>query len=347
MSITGYRLTGARSITAAELPDPKPSEGEILIEVARAGICGSDIEYFNQFKCGVFVPEKPLVLGHEFAGTVIEHGSGVSSPAVGSRVALEPSVPCGTCTYCREGRYNLCDNMRFFGTAATKPHIDGGFRRRAAVPASNVIELPKKVTAGGGALLEPLAVAVHAVRRARPVDDANVLVTGGGTIGQLVAMVLRAYGAGRVTVSDPVLPRRQFAVEHGVNGVVDPTTDSLTDLAREQPRGGYDIVLEASGREDAIGDGIAAARKGGRFVQIGTIPEPIRIPANLIMVKELDFRGTFRYNHDFPAALRLLETDRIPAMDVVTAIFPFSDTPAAFAAAASGAELKVHVEVSE
>ena len=346
MSITGYRLTGPRSVQATELPDPSPGEGELLIEVERVGICGSDIEYFNQFRCGVFVPEEPLVLGHEFAGKVIAHGSGVSKPEIGSLVALEPSVPCGTCTYCREGRYNLCDDMRFFGTAATKPHIDGGFRRRAALPASNVIELPDNVGSAGGALLEPLAVAVHAVRRARPVDDANVLITGGGAIGQLVAMVLRAFGAGRVTLSDPVASRRQFAGEHGVQAVLDPTTDSLLDLAREQPRGGYDIVLEASGREAAIGDGIGAVRKGGRFVQIGTIPEPIHVPANLIMVKELDFRGTFRYNHDFPAALRLLAEDRIPAMDVVTSLFPFSDTPSAFAAAASGSELKVHVEMT-
>lgn len=345
MSIKGFQLLGAREIAPAELPDPEPGAGEVLIEIERVGICGSDIEYYRHFQCGVFVPKEPFVLGHEFAGTVVAQGHGVTEPRLGSRVAVEPSVPCGACRQCREGRYNLCDNIRFFGTAASHPHIDGGFRELVPAPVSNVFVLPEGVGPGEGALLEPLAVAVHAVRRARPVDDTNILINGGGTIGQLVAMVAKAFGAGRITVSDPVEARRSFALEHGVHAAVDPVADSLIDLGREESRGGWDIVFDASGQEQAIAEGIGVVRKGGRFVQIGTIAKPITIPANLIMVKELDFLGTFRYNHDFPAALTLLAERRIPAMDIVTKTFPFSESPQAFAAAASGAELKVHVEL--
>jgi L-idonate 5-dehydrogenase len=344
MSIQGFVLTAAEHIEAQTLESPTPQMGEVLVDVRRVGICGSDIEYYRHFQCGVFVPREPFVLGHEFSGDVIALGDGVDSVAVGDRVAFEPSVPCGTCLFCREGRYNLCDNLRFYGTAAYYPHIDGAFREQIAVPAVNTIKLPNHVDYGAGALLEPLAVAVHAVRRARPVDGANVLITGGGTIGQLVAMVARALGAARVTVSDPVAQRREFALAHGVDAGVDPTSESLADIARSQPRGGWDILFEASGQEQAIVDGIGALRKGGCFVQIGTIARPVTIPANLIMVKELDMKGTFRYVNDFPMALHLLSEAKIPAMDIVTATYSFPDSPEAFRAAVGGQELKVQVE---
>lgn len=343
MSIRGFRLTAAQTVDPAELADPRPEAGEVLIEVERAGICGSDIEYYRHFQCGVFVPRGPMVLGHEFAGTVIGLGAGVTSVQKGARVTVEPSVPCGHCSFCREGRYNLCDNMRFFGTAATYPHIDGGFRERVTAPASNTIVLPEVMSSAAGALLEPLAVAVHAVRRGRPVDGADVLVVGGGTIGQLVSMVAQAYGARSLTLSDPVDSRRDFAQAHGAGEVIDPRDGALLDAARQRPRGGWDLVLEASGSEAGVAGGIAAARKGGTFVQIGTIAQPITIPVNLIMVRELDVRGSFRYNHDFPAARAILATGALPLMDVITRTFDFAETPEAFAVAASGQELKVQV----
>lgn len=345
MSVTGFVLAGAETLEKKELPAPEAKPGEVLVDVRRVGICGSDIEYFRHFQCGAFVPREPFVLGHEFSGRVVKLGEGVSSLAVGDRVAFEPSVPCGTCPYCREGRYNLCSDLRFYGTAAYYPHIDGAFRERIAVPAGNAIQLPDHLGYGEGALLEPLAVAVHAVRRARPVDGASILVMGGGAIGQLVAMVARAFGARRLTVSDPVEARRRFASEHGVETVVDPVANSLVDIGRDEPLGGWDIVFDASGQETAIAEGIEVLRKGGRFIQIGTITRPITLPANLIMVKELDFLGTFRYANDFPAALHLLAEGRIPAMDVVTSTYRFAETQRAFDKAASGAELRVHVEL--
>lgn len=345
MSVTGFVLTGVERLEKRELPSPEAGTGEILVDVRRVGICGSDIEYFRSFQCGAFVPRDPFVLGHEFSGRVVNLGDGVRSFSIGDRVAFEPSVPCGTCPYCREGRYNLCSNLRFYGTAAYYPHIDGAFRERIAVPAGNAIRLPDDLDYGEGALLEPLAVAVHAVRRARPVDGANILITGGGAIGQLVAMVARAFGAARITVSDPLEARRSFASDHSVELVVDPLADSLIDIGREEPRDGWEIVFDASGQEGAIADGIGAVRKGGRFIQIGTITRPITLPVNLIMVKELDFLGTFRYANDFPTALYLLAEGKIPAMDVVTSTHSFEETIDAFHVAASGKALKVHVEL--
>lgn len=345
MGIEAYVLTGAEQIEKSERAVPQPASDEVLVRVARVGICGSDIEYYKHFQCGIFVPKEPFVPGHEFIGTIEAVGADVADRAVGDRVGVEPSVPCGTCSFCLEGRYNLCDNMRFFGTAATYPHIDGGFRELVPVSARNTYVLPDSVSDAEATVLEPLAVAVHAVRRARPVDNANILVSGGGTIGQLVTMVARALGAGRITMSDPVAARREFALNSGADVAVDPTETEILDVSREEPRGGYDIVFDASGNEAAISAGIGAARKGGRLVQIGTIARPITVPANLIMARELEWIGTFRYNHDFPAALQLLASRRVPAVDIVTASYRFSETPDAFSAAASGAHMKVHVEM--
>lgn len=343
MGIDGFVLEDKETLVSRELQQPRPAEGEVLVRVERAGICGSDIEYFRHFKCGAFVPKRPFVLGHEFAGIVTELGPGVAEPRIGVRVAIEPSIPCGECRYCKTGRYNLCDNMRFFGSASADPHLDGGFREFVPVPARNVFVLPEDLGATEGAVLEPLAVAVHAVRRARPVDDADVLITGGGTIGQLVGMVLYAFGAKSVTVSDPLVSRRRFAQEHGAAAVLDPTEEPPSQRARVEHGGGFDIVFEASGQEPAIVEGVKAVRKGGRYVQIGTVTKDVTVPANLIMVKEVDFLGTFRYNHDFPTAITLMTSGRVPATDIVTSTYPFAQLPEAFAETRNPEQLKIHV----
>ena len=345
MTITGFVLESERTVEARDRKRPSAGEGEVLLRIERVGICGSDIEYYKHFRCGAFVPKEPFVLGHEFSGIVEEVGRGVTDVPLGARAAVEPSIPCGRCDYCREGRYNLCNNMRFFGSASSFPHLDGGFQELVSVPIGNLFVLPSHLGAAEGALLEPLAVAVHAVRRARPLDDANVLITGGGTIGQLSAMVARAYGARRITVSDPVAERRRFASDHGVDVVVDPVNEDLFEVAGNERRGGYDVAIEASGQEIAITQVLQAVRKGGRYVQVGTISANVSVPANLIMVKELNVSGSFRYNHDFPAALSLLAAGRIPAQDVISETLPFAKTKDAFEDAVSGGPLKVHVEM--
>jgi threonine dehydrogenase-like Zn-dependent dehydrogenase len=146
-------------------------------------------------------------------------------------------------------------------------------------------------------------------------------------------------------VSDPVPVRREFAADHGADAVIDPARDDVLEIAAGEARGGFDVVIEASGQEAAVVGGLQALRRGGRYVQIGTITRTLSLPANLIMVNELDVYGSFRYNHDFPAALNLLAAQRIPARDIVTETFDFSQTPAAFEATAAEGQIKVHVRV--
>ena len=206
---------------------PEPGAGEVLLRIECVGICGSDIEYYRHFQCGAFTPREPFVLGHEFCGIIEKIGHGVTHIALGSRAVVEPSISCATCRYCLEGHYNLCDNMRFYGSASAYPHLNGGFREYLTAPIRNLHVLPAQFSAAEGALLEPLAVAVHALRRARPLDNNRLLIIGGGTIGQLLAMAARAYGAASITLSDPIAAKRAFAQEHAADETLDPAATDL------------------------------------------------------------------------------------------------------------------------
>lgn len=344
-TIRRFVLTGAETVEMDTVSRPALAPGEVMIQVERVGICGSDMEYFRHFQCGIFVPQEPLVLGHEFAGTIIEHGPDVDGPPVGTRVAVEPSIPCLHCDYCREGRYNLCRNLRFFGSASVYPHMDGGFRDLVPAPVRSLIVLPESLTVRQGALLEPLAVAVHAARRAAPVDGREILVTGGGAIGQLIAMVLRAFGAAKVVVSDPLAERRERALKLAADDALDPINDDLNAYAARLRRGGFDSVFEASGQPAAIRQGLDTIRKGGIFCQVGTVDGSPNIPFNLIMTKEIDVIGSFRYAHDFQTALDLLVRGAVDAEAIITGEYPFASTPEAFAASLAPEHLKVHVTV--
>jgi L-idonate 5-dehydrogenase len=346
-TIRRFVLTGAKKMQMDTVSRPELAPDEVMLQIERVGICGSDMEYFRHFACGAFVPREPLVLGHEFVGVVVEHGSDVGEPPLGTRVAVEPSIPCFHCDYCREGRYNLCRNMRFFGSASVYPHMDGGFRDLVQAPASSLIVLPDTLSTRQGALLEPLAVAVHAVRRAAPIDGREILVTGGGSIGQLVAMVLQAFGAAKIVVSDPMVERRELALSLAADNVLNPLTDDFNAYAASLRRGGFDTVFEASGQPAAIRQGLETIRKGGTFCQLGTVDGTPHIPFNLIMTKELNVIGSFRYAHDFQTALDLITRDAVNAEAIVTGEYPFTATPEAFAASLEPKHLKVHVKLTK
>ncbi len=342
-----YYLDGIETLALREGKRPSPGQGEVVLRVNTMGICGSDIEYYLHNRVGSFVPRGPLVLGHELAGEVIEHGAGVTDPAIGARVAIDPSMPCRRCRFCRVGRHNLCDSMRFIGTAATFPHISGGLGEYVAVPAENCYVVPDHLSWGEAACLEPLAVAVHGCLRPGSLAGANVLVTGGGTIGQFVALVARALGAGTLAVSDPQPFRRDFAVEQGADVGVDPGDAAAMERARNEA-GGFDVVFEASGAPPAVRANLELVNKGGTIVQIGSIPAPVELPANLIMAKELRVMGSFRYGEVYGTAMNLLATRRTDVRPLISATYPFEKTSEAFKLAADrGETVKVQVRVGE
>src|SRR6266704_353164 len=239
-------LEGVGKVTLQERPVPLPGPGEVLVQVAAVGTCGSDVHYYEHGRIGDFVVESPLVLGHEPSGVVVAAGPGADRHEPGQRVSIEPGVPDFTCECCRAGRYNLCPRMRFFGT----PPIDGAFCEYVVVHEQFAYPVPDSLSDDAAALVEPLSVGVWACRKARVGPGSRVLVVGAGPIGLVCLQAARACGATYVAVTD-VNPRRlELARELGASEVVNVREMSLADAVIEP-----DVLLECSGNPAAIGAG--------------------------------------------------------------------------------------------
>lgn len=295
--------------------------GRVRIGFRAGGICGSDIHYFSHARNGDFAVTSPLTLGHELAGEVLALGEGVSRLAVGDRVAVNPSRWCGTCARCREGRVNLCESVFFMGSASRVPHMQGGFATAFDVHPGQCHPIPASVPFEAAALAEPLAVCLHAVSRAGDVSGAAVVVMGAGPIGLLTAMVARHRGAARVMMTDIRPAALAFAASLGFD-VGSPANLPAAEL---------DVAFEAAGAAEALANAVTAVRRGGRIVQIGNIAEKaIPVPVNLLVSKEIDLLGSFRFGDEFALAVELIETGAIAVADIITARLPFEAAPDAF-----------------
>ncbi len=318
-------LHGVKDLRLESRERPALAPGMVLLRVRRAGICGSDLHYFEHGYCGAFVPSGPFILGHEMVGMVEEVAEGVGDLARGTRVAVNPARSCGVCDYCRAGRGNLCRRTTMLGSASTSPPTDGAFADYVAVHADQCYPLPSELDDGLGAMLEPLAVALHAIRRAGSVSGRRVLVTGGGTIGLLVALTARAFGAAPVVLSDPIVNRRTMALTLGADGALDPSSRDLEGRVQELAGDGFDVAFEASGAATALRRAFGLVRAGGTIVQIGTLPtDDIPLPANQVMVREIQLLGSFRYGPVFGEGIRLLASRRIDPQVLISGVWPLS-----------------------
>ena len=340
-----FLLHGEKDLRAQELERPQAPPGNVLLKVKRAGICGSDIHYYTHGKIGSFIPKRPFVLGHEFAGEVVSAGDDTNAALIGKRVTVDPSMPCGACKHCRSGRYNLCHNMRFFGSASCDPHIDGGFAEYTVAPAANCFVVPDSMSWGEAAMIEPLSVVVYAARRAGDIAGHRVLVTGGGAIGQLMALVARCFGASQVVMSDIAAYPREMAVKLGADLALNGQDADFETQAMETTRGGFDFVFEASGSAKALAQAITVAERGATIVQVGTLPTPVTAPLNSVMAKELNFLGSFRFANVFATSLDLAVSRRVNLTALISAVLPLSEMQKAMDLAASKYEVvKVQVE---
>ena len=329
-----------------EVSAPSPGRGEVLVRVRAAGICGSDLHYFAHGRCGNFVPTRPFILGHEFAGEVAAMGEGVTGLAVGDRIAVDPSQPCGKCRICRAGRYNLCPDMRYFGSASVDPPINGCFADYIVAPGANCTRLPDGFDLSWGAMLEPLSVAAHAVMRAGGTAGKNVLITGGGTIGQMILKIAIAFGAARVVVSDPKPFSRRFAAEQGAAAGLDPTDAGCAEQAGAFAPDGFDLVFEASGAPPALKQAIEMSGRGATVVQVGTLPDGVSIPANRLLTRELQYVASWRFANVFGMVVDLVESGRIDVAPLLTRTFPFEKLPEAMVFAGS-AEESIKVQITK
>ncbi|WP_127783194.1 2,3-butanediol dehydrogenase [Rhodococcus sp. X156] len=340
-------LHGADDLRLEDLEPPVPGAGEVLVRVAFNGICGSDLSVVDK---GFLASEPhpltgahgPQVLGHEFSGTVEQLGTGVTQLQVGDRVAVQPNYSCGTCPRCRDGLAHLCAVIAFHGLSAH----GGGLSELTVVPARNAHPLPESVSLRQGAVVEPLAVALHGVRLAEPSADELALVLGGGPIGICAALNLRVAGVQRILLSEPSPQRRAVLQSLGLE-VLDPTsTDVRAEVLERSDGAGADLVLECAGAPAAIDTALSSVRARGRVVLLATYPQPVELYTYALMFSEAQLRCSMVYSaEEFREVIALMAqgsydldgwVQQVPMVEAVTE---------GFQAASAGRAMKVLVEV--
>lgn len=307
---------GARDVRV-ELRQTCPlSANDLRIKVAKCGICGSDLhEYVNGPHAIPVLQEHPLsrrkapiVLGHEFCGTVSEVGSGVTEFREGQRVVIEPEYRCGSCSACQRGEYNLCASMGFAGLMG-----DGGMADEATIPAYMAHALPDEVSFTQAAVLEPAAVALHAVRRSGLGAGMRCAVVGAGPIGLLIIQLARLAGAREIVVSDFSDARLQMATRLGATIAVNTSRDSLSDHARD-----VDISFEAVGVQSALTSAFNVLRKGGRLVLVGLFGQPPTVDAFGLVNREIDLISSVGYRHVYSDLIALVAAGLFDPSRIVT-----------------------------
>lgn len=311
-------ISHPETILFREVETPIPGPDEVLIRVSRIGICGSDL---HVFKGKHPLVEFPLVQGHEFSGFVEACGKSVSGLAPGDLVTVQPAIGCDDCDRCKEGFIARCDNLSFIGGA-----LPGAGSEYLAVPARHVVKIPKKITPDQAAMTEPLAVAVHGVDQAPNLKEKDVLIVGGGTIGNLIAQVARLSGPRRLVVAERVAFRRGILSDLSIE-VIEPLSDApieeqVADLMGKQP----DVSFECAGTASALNACIRATRRGGDVVVLGVYEDDPKTEMIQVQDKELTLTGSLMYTwDDFHGAIGLMERRKVSLEPLITHHVSFDD----------------------
>ncbi len=326
-------LYAPKDLRIEPVPDAPLGPGEVEIRVEAGGICGSDLHYYFDGGFGTVRLQEPMILGHEIAGTVARVGADVTGVKAGQRVAVNPSRPCSQCRYCQEGKQNHCLDMRFYGSAMRFPHVQGGFREMLVCDAAQAVAVPAAMSAAQAAFAEPFAVCLHAVNRAGPLLGKRVLVTGAGPIGALTVIAARRAGALEIVATDVADAPLRVARKVGADVTVNVgENDALARYGAD--KGTFDVMFEASGSAQALASGLAAVRPAGIVVQIGIAAAQISLPINMVVAKEIELRGTFRFHAEFALAVALIGGGLVDVMPLLTETIPLADARAAFEIAA-------------
>jgi L-idonate 5-dehydrogenase len=322
-------IHAARDLRIDDQTEYAPSDHQVEIAVSVGGICGSDLHYYRHGGFGAVRLREPMILGHEVSGVVKAVGPNETGIKVGELVAVNPSRPCGRCDFCQKGLHIHCRNMRFYGSAMPFPHIQGAFRERLVVDAAQCFVMAPKTSPLAAALAEPFAVALHAVARAGALIDRRVLVTGSGPIGALVILAARLNGARDIVATDVFDAPLAKAVDMGADRAINirDEPEAMTDY--EQNRGTFDIMFEASGNEKALASGLGTLKPRGILVQIG-LGGTMSLPQDQIVAKELEVRGSFRFDDEFGLAAALIGSGRADVEPLVTQEYDFDKAVDAF-----------------
>ncbi len=320
---------------------------DVRIKLHTVGICGSDVHYYTHGGIGQFIVRAPMILGHEASGTVIEVGSEVGHLSVGDRVCMEPGIPDPNSRASRLGMYNIDPAVRFWAT----PPVHGILRPSCVHPADYTFKLPDNVSFAEAAMVEPLAVGVHAATKARVKPGDVALVQGAGPIGLVTALAALAAGCARVFLTD--IDDTKLAIGAGLSRAITPLNvargDATAEILRQTEGWGVECVFECSGHPRAAGQVFDALCPGGVVVFVGIPVEPFHYDLGKAMVREARVEQIFRYAHVFPRCVGLLASGAIDVKPLITRTFAFADSVRAFeiAAQAPQGQVKMQIELPQ
>jgi len=317
-------LSQYNHLEIAELPEPKAGHGEVLVQVAACGICGSDVHGYDG-SSGRRIP--PIVMGHEAAGRIAAVGDGVKGFAVGDRVTFDSTIYCGVCGPCLRGEVNLCDSREVLGVSCGDYRRAGAFAEYVVVPARILYRLPDNLSFVEAAMLEAVAVAVHAVSLATLSPDSTALVIGAGMIGLLVTQALRAAGCARVFVADIDASRLKLARELGATAVLFADEKLVERVSQLSAGAGVDVVVEAVGRNETINAAIDSVRKAGTVVLVGNISPEVTLPLQKVVTRQIRLQGSCASAGEYPRAMELLASGAIRVKPLITAVSPLGEGP--------------------
>lgn len=328
MENKAFFMTGLNQMEMRQVPMPVPGKTDVLVKLEYVGICGSDVHYLERGAIGDFVVNGDFILGHECAGTIMEVGSEVTHLSVGDRVALEPGVTCGQCEFCKSGKYNLCPDVEFLAT----PPYHGCLEKYIAFPANMCFLLPDGISTKEGALIEPLAVGMHAAKQGNVGLGDSVVILGAGCIGLVTLLACKAYGATDITVVDVVSKRLDYAMKLGATRVINAKeADPVAVLDAHTKGAGSRVIIETAGNKMTIKQTSFLVKRGGTIVLVGLAAEDeIMFNFAKIMNKEATIKSVFRYRNLYPKAIQAVANGLIDVSGIVTHEFDFEKADAGF-----------------
>ncbi|OIT03770.1 PREDICTED: L-idonate 5-dehydrogenase-like isoform X1 [Nicotiana attenuata] len=318
-------LLGIKTLRIQPYSLPPLGPYDVKIQIKAVGICGSDIHHFKNMRVANFVVKRPMVLGHECAGIVEQVGSQVKSLMIGDRVALEPGISCRQCHLCKDGRYNLCRQMKFFGS----PPTNGALANQVVHPADLCFKLPDNVSLEEGAMCEPLSVGVHACRRAKVGPETKIIIIGAGPIGLVTMLAARAFGSPKIVIVDIDDQRLSFAKDLGADEII-KVSSNVQDVEDEVGHicnamgGPVDMSFDCVGFNKTMLMTLQTTHPGGKVCLVGLGQSEMTLPLTSAAAREVDVIGIFRYRNTWPLCIELLRTGKIDVKPLITHRYRFT-----------------------
>ncbi len=302
MKAVSFKVPGYLEIIEKNLPQPK--EGELLIEIDSCGVCGTDFHIYH----GTSPANKNVILGHEFSGIIAEKGENCSDFQIGEKIAVDPNIYCGICSYCREGKIQFCVKHRALGVTQ-----DGGFAEYVLIPISQAYKIPSDFPLDYAAFAEPLSCCIRGIDRAEIKVGEKIVIVGGGAIALMMLQLVKISGATKVIIIEPVQNRREQALQLGADFALSPTEENLFGFIMDITNGGADTVIECVGKPEAVEVGINLTKRGGKVIIFGLVPVNSKIELNLneVFRKELSIRTSFLNPYTFGRSVELLVSKKI------------------------------------